>query len=709
MPIAGAFEFHAEHGHFHFPLAAFGLYAVAPDGGIGPPVTLSPKNGFCIADSYLRDSSLPHAGEFGDWGSCSDPTSLRGLSVGAVDEYDYRDPGQSVPIDGLPDGTYWFRAIADPYNYLVESNENNNETDVKVTIANNTVQALAPVFPSSAPPTIEMSSPADGAIVSGSVLLTATNLIGGDEAEFLLDGQLLGDPVDSAPYIAVWDSTSVTNGPHWLAARTTNPLGIGGTSDVVQVTVANNAAPPGGLGIDRAVSSDGTSARSVAVSTTGPGRVLVAFVAADGPSSGGQTATVSGGGLAWTLVLRANGQRGTSEIWTATAIGQLSGASVTSTLASSAFDQSLTVIAFSGAAGIGASAAGGAASGAPQVQLTTTQAGSWTFGVGNDWDNAIARTLPAGQTMQHQWVDLPVGDTFWVQSQSAPTPSAGTPISIAAIAPTTDRWNLAAVELLPAPTPPDTSPPTVTLTDPEEDSTVHGNVVIAATVTDDQSVPVVQFYLDGAPLGAPVTTPPFIAVWNTRTQTDGLHTLECHCDRRRRQRRRRGARLDPRRQHRAAAGSDRRGLHDVSRRTGDARDSAVLHVGARTPAGRLRGLRRSRDRDADRSRERRRPHLDAREAQQRAARNLRDLVGEGDRRALQRDGQRVGRDRIHRLGIAHRDRILERGGDGDRERRERADWRAQHLRAGSRRGELGLRRRQRLRMVPSRVRRSPDR
>ena len=35
-----AFVFHAAHGHFHFPLAAFGLYAVAPDGGIGGPVAV---------------------------------------------------------------------------------------------------------------------------------------------------------------------------------------------------------------------------------------------------------------------------------------------------------------------------------------------------------------------------------------------------------------------------------------------------------------------------------------------------------------------------------------------------------------------------------------------------------------------------------------------------------------------------------------------
>ena len=95
-------------------------------------MALSPKNGFCIADSFMLNKTLPHSGAFGSWGSCADPLSLRGLSVGAVDEYDYRDPGQSIPIDGLPDGTYWFSAVVDPLNYLLESDETNNETDVKV-------------------------------------------------------------------------------------------------------------------------------------------------------------------------------------------------------------------------------------------------------------------------------------------------------------------------------------------------------------------------------------------------------------------------------------------------------------------------------------------------------------------------------------------------------------------------------------------------
>jgi hypothetical protein len=123
---------------------------------------------------------------------------------------------------------------------------------------------------------------------------------------------------------------------------------------------------------------------------------------------------------------------------------------VTSTLGQPGYDQSLTVLAFQGASGIGAMASASAGSGAPAVTVTTTVAGSWVFGVGNDWDQSIARTLGSSQTLVHQWVDSGHGNTFWVQTTTAPTPGSGTAVQLNDTAPTTDRWNLAAVEVRPS-------------------------------------------------------------------------------------------------------------------------------------------------------------------------------------------------------------------------------------------------------------------
>lgn len=527
--IAGAFEFHAEHGHFHFPLASFGLYSVAPDGGVGAPVALSPKNGFCIDNSFEYDPSVPNAGAFLNHGPCTDPTSLRGITVGYVDEYDYRDPGQSIPIDGLPDGTYWFRAFVDPLDYIAEADESNNITDVEVRITGNVVEALTPQIATadSTPPAVDVTAPAEGDFVSGTVTLTSSSPTPGVVGvQYLVDGQPLAGAVGPGPdYPMDWDTQTVPNGSHWIAAQAADGSGLIGTSAVVELEVANGVPPPtGDLAIDGVFPVDGQGSVTDLVTSSGPDRLLLAFVAADGPNGSSQTATVSGGGLTWTLERRVNAQNGTSEIWKATAADPLAGASITSTLADSGYSQSLTVVAFEGAAGVGASAGASAASGAPSVQYTATADGSWAFGVGNDWDDAVPRTLPSDQVEVHEYL-APAGDTLWVQSRAAPAGVAGTLEQISVVAPTDDRWNLAAAEVLPAPpADPDVTPPTVEIDDPADGSTVSGIVTIAATATDDGGIQEVQFFVDDVPLGSPVTAPPFIVTWDTRPGS-GPHTL----------------------------------------------------------------------------------------------------------------------------------------------------------------------------------------
>lgn len=247
IPLAGVFIFDSDHAHFHFPFTKYGLYTVAADGGIGTPVALSGKVSFCINDSFIYDPSLPNAGALGNLGPCTDPTSLRGLNIGAVDEYDQTDAGQSISIAGVPDGTYWFRAIVDPDNFFFESDKSNNETDVQLTISGSNVTVLQTVTPVLVPPpAITLTSPADQTSVSGTVNLTAS-LATGTPVQFLLDGQVLGSPVASSPYTLAWDSTTVPDGGHWLASQTADPTsGRTGTSGVARVAVVNGgtAKPP---------------------------------------------------------------------------------------------------------------------------------------------------------------------------------------------------------------------------------------------------------------------------------------------------------------------------------------------------------------------------------------------------------------------------------------------------------------------------------
>jgi Bacterial Ig domain len=402
-----------------------------------------------------------------------------------------------------------------------------------VTISNGQVTAGEVRHPDTTPPAVTLSSPADGATVKGSVALSATTPVSGTgRVQFVVDGNVVGTSANGAsPYTLSWDSSTVVDGVHWLAARVTDAQGRINTSAVTTVNVQNTASPPpGAIGIDGTASADGRGVvTSSPLSTTQAADLVLAFVSSDGPATaGGQTSSVSGGGLSWSLVRRQNTRFGTSEVWKALAPARLSGIGVTSTSSRPGYDQAIHVAAFANAGGVGATSGASAGSGAPLTGVTTTQPDSWVFGVGNDWDNAVARTLGANQVMRHQWVDSSTGDTFWVQSHAATTHGAGTMVPISDTAPTADQWNLVAVEVLPGRPAQDTSPPQVGVTDPAAGSKVGGVVALGATASDDVAVTSVQFKVDGANVGSTVTSPPFMTQWDSRTASAGQHTITAH-------------------------------------------------------------------------------------------------------------------------------------------------------------------------------------
>jgi hypothetical protein len=205
-------------------------------------------------------------------------------------------------------------------------------------------------------------------------------------------------------------------------------------------------------GVDKTVSVDGTGTRTTPLfNTTNPGELLVAFAASDGPSAANaQTLTISGAGLTWTRVRSAAGRPGVVEVWIAAAPAVLTNVSVTSTQSVTAggpYNQSLTVVAFTGISGVGATnAASGLATNA-SAGIVTQAAGSLVYAVGNDFDRAVTRTVPAGQTKLHEFF-APTGDTFWVQAGNAAVAAAGTTVTLNATVPApADQFNFLIVEL----------------------------------------------------------------------------------------------------------------------------------------------------------------------------------------------------------------------------------------------------------------------
>lgn len=87
-------------------------------------------------------------------------------------------------------------------------------------------------------PTVTLTAPANGASLSGMVAVSATasDDIGVDRVEFLLDGTLLGSDA-SAPYSINWNSATASTGNHALQARAFDLVDNVGTSATVTVNV----------------------------------------------------------------------------------------------------------------------------------------------------------------------------------------------------------------------------------------------------------------------------------------------------------------------------------------------------------------------------------------------------------------------------------------------------------------------------------------
>jgi Bacterial Ig domain len=364
--------------------------------------------------------------------------------------------------------TFWVQAdtgVTPASNTLVTLNDTKPTADQWNF---SSVEVLAtgatPPPPDITSPLVNIVTPTTGQTMSGTVTVTANatdNVALGtaNPVLFFLDGttnQLPGSvTVNGSLFSTSWDTTRSANGTHSLSAVATDSSNNKTTATTSGLILSNPPPISTCFIVDRTVAAHGrgpVTTASTGFNTALPGELLVAFAGSDGPNSGGsQTLTVSGAGLSWKLVKRANAQAGTSEVWTATAPSNaaLTNATFTATQARSGYDVSLYVIAVQGTGGIGASVAASASSGAPTLSIKTTAAGSLLYGVGEDWDRSAARTVGTNQLLDNQFLDTSTGDTYWTQNQTfPPLIPAGASVILNDTAPAGDRWNFVGVEIL---------------------------------------------------------------------------------------------------------------------------------------------------------------------------------------------------------------------------------------------------------------------
>src|SRR5205823_4685633 len=91
-------------------------------------------------------------------------------------------------------------------------------------------------------PTVNITAPADGATVTGTVTVSAnaSDNVAVIGVQFLLDGANLGSEDTTTPYSISWNTTTVTNGSHVLTARARDAAGNQTTSSAITITVSNS-------------------------------------------------------------------------------------------------------------------------------------------------------------------------------------------------------------------------------------------------------------------------------------------------------------------------------------------------------------------------------------------------------------------------------------------------------------------------------------
>lgn len=144
-------------------------------------------------------------------------------------------------------------------------------------------------------------------------------------------------------------------------------------------------------------------------------------------------------------------------------------------------------------------------------------------GVATSVDAEITAT---NGTVSYMWLGDPTASSTWKQNTytfTTPANAAKVTIyhSIDKIGELiVDDYSLATTNGSTTP-----STPTVSMTGPVNGATVSNTVALNATATDAQGIASVQFKVDGNNVGAADTTSPYSVSWDSKTVTNGSHTI----------------------------------------------------------------------------------------------------------------------------------------------------------------------------------------
>jgi hypothetical protein len=200
-----------------------------PDTTAPTAVVTSPANGVVVSNVVALNATATD--ETGGSGVANVSFLVNGIVVGSDTSSPY-----TVNWDtrALPNGSHVIQAKA-------VDGAGNQATSTSTTVSvQNTIDTTAP--------SVALTAPASGATVSNTITLSATasdNAGGSGIAgvTFLVDGSSVGTEDTSSPYSVAWDTLTVANGTHTVAARARDAAGNQTTSGAVSITVGNPPDP----------------------------------------------------------------------------------------------------------------------------------------------------------------------------------------------------------------------------------------------------------------------------------------------------------------------------------------------------------------------------------------------------------------------------------------------------------------------------------
>jgi len=372
-------------------------------------------------------------------------------------------------------------------------------------------QAFAQLLPPLGSLIVTITSPTSGSSVSGTVPVSASVSIVGaltvSSVQFRLDGANLGAPDTSAPYSVSWNTTTVGNGSHTLTAVATDILGARWNSAPVTVAVSNGPPP------DTTPPSVPTGLRASAVSSS---QINLSW-----------TASSDNVGVSGYRVYRGGTQIATTSATSFINTGL--SPSTTYTYAVAAFDAAGNLSAQSSPASATTPAAPDTTP--PTVSITSPASGATVSGTATIVSASASDNVGViGVQFQLDGANLGGQDTSAPYSVSWNTTTASngshTLTAIARDAAGNSRTSAQVTVTVNNAPPPDTTPPTVSITSPSNGQTVSATVTVTANASDNVGVAGVQFVLDnGTNIGAEDTSAPYSVSWNTTGAANGSHTL----------------------------------------------------------------------------------------------------------------------------------------------------------------------------------------